>query len=313
LGEERRHQRWSEPLSTNSQRRLLPIVPVPGGPIRLHDGATPDVRSVFERAGLTPCATPDAPRVVPFSMLPELPDDGSLTVGLFDGKLGALQAECLKLPCPPLLLACRNGGAPTDWETRAVAVALGQASLTAACPVASYGWRVGQVADLHGIANEAQSLAQEAGCGTAAATAVADVMYELAANALFDAPAGRDGQPKYAHRRGQHFEIDREDTCRASMAVADGRAYLTATDLFGRLTAEPLARVVAGLGAKAQINRSGGGAGLGFRRIIEFSDLCAVRVQPGVVSEVLCVVDLVDTRLRSARPKSLFFVSQGSS
>jgi hypothetical protein len=66
-------------------------------------------------------------------------------------------------------------------------------------------------------------------------------------------------------------------------------------------------KVIAGLGTKARVDASGGGAGLGLRRVIEWSDLWSIRVSPGVSSEVLCVIDLTEARARSARPKSLFF------
>lgn len=256
-----------------------------------------------------PCEGSRTPRIVPLELLAAQPDDGTPLVALFDGIIGAAHAELMRAPRPPLLLACRENGQPSGWELRALAVCLCEAPLMMIAPVVSQAWRICAVPDLRAIAHQAETMVRDSGAGAAAAAIVADVMYELAANALFDAPHTPDGTPKYAHRRGAEVEIDPADACRATVAVSDGRAYLSATDLFGRMTAAPIAAVIAGLGAKAQVNAAGGGAGLGLRRVIEQSDLWAVRVSPSLITEVLCVVDLGDTRRRVGRPKSLLFTA----
>jgi hypothetical protein len=56
-----------------------------------------------------------------------------------------------------------------------------------------------------------------------------------------------------------------------------------------------------------QVNVSGGGAGLGIRRILEQCDLIAIRVVPGRETRVLGVVGLGDARRRAALPKSLLY------
>ncbi|NVJ03376.1 hypothetical protein HV824_35505, partial [Myxococcus sp. AM009] len=61
---------------------------------------------------------------------------------------------------------------------------------------------------------------------------------------------------------------------------------------------------------RVQVDASGGGAGLGLRRILEHSDVVAVRVAAGRESRVLCVVDLGEARRRAAQPKSLLFCLQ---
>ncbi len=264
----------------------------------------------FISCGLKPTSQAmRAPRVVPIAALATQVDDGTPIVALFDGKIQPEHAALLRVARPPLLLACRSDGKPSPWELRALAVLLGAAPLTAIAPVASFAWKIGGMNDLRALAQEAEAAVRNAGAGSAAAAIVADVMYELAANALFDAPHTDEGVPKYAHQRGVEVEFAATDACRATVAVADGRAYLSATDLFGRLTAVPIAAMLEGLGAKAQVNKSGGGAGLGLRRVVEQSDLWAVRVSPSVVTEVLCVVDLGDTRRRAGSPKSLLFTA----
>lgn len=269
-----------------------------------------ELTALFHGSGFSPAAaTAKLASVVPFGALVAQQDDGAPVVALFDGKILPSHAELLRLPRPPLLLACRENGQPSQWELRALAAWLAGAPLTALAPVPCSAWKIATVADLRAVSQDAEAAALEAGAGTAAGGIVADVMYELVANALFDAPHTASGTPKYAHQRGLEVQIEPGDACRATLAIADGRAYLTATDLFGRLTADPVASVVAGLGAKAQINSAGGGAGLGMRRLIEQSDLWAARVAPQVVTEVLCVVDLGDTRRRAGSPKSLMFTT----
>ncbi len=59
-----------------------------------------------------------------------------------------------------------------------------------------------------------------------------------------------------------------------------------------------------------RVDASGGGAGLGLRRILEHSDVVAVRVAAGRESRVLCVVDLGEARRRATQPKSLLFCLQ---
>lgn len=288
----------------------LDIPWIPSGLVRFHPDVPPQVTALFARCGLSAAtSTAKVPRVMPIGALAEEPDDGSPIVALFDGKITAAHAPLLRGPRPPLLLACRQTAEPTEWEVRAVAVLFATAPLTAIAPVPSLAWRIGGAADLRAVSQEAGLCVRQAGAGASAAEIVTDVMYELAANAFFDAPHTDEGVAKYAHRRGLEVEFDPSDACRTSLAVAGGRAYLSAIDRFGRLTSAPIAAVVAGLGAKAQVNLAGGGAGLGLRRLLEHSDLWAVRITPTVVTEVLCVVDLRDTRRRGGNPKSLMFSS----
>ena len=289
------------------QRTALTAAPVPKARVRVDRRVAAAVPQALAVGGLELCDGAGAPMVLPIDALGQAPRDGSTRVALFDGKLTPDHAKLLETDPPTLLLACRDGAGPSAWEARALAVCLTDAPLTASAPGPWSGWRIEQVADLHTLARDAEGLAKEAGAASGAAAAVADVMYELAANALFDAPVGRDGKPKYAFRRSGAVTIDRGDGCRAGFAAVGGRAYLFASDLFGRLTPGPVIKVIAGLGAKAKVDASGGGAGLGLRRVVEHSDLWSMRVSPGISSEVLCVLDLTEVRLRTARPKSLFF------
>jgi hypothetical protein len=151
---------------------------------------------------------------------------------------------------------------------------------------------------------------QEAGGTKTAAQLAEDVLHELAVNAMLDAPVDGQGQPKYAHRRTEVQEVDPEDACELGLAVDGSRIYLEAVDRFGRLTTAPFARALDSYGGRVQVNSSGGGAGLGLRRMIEHSDAIAVRVVRGRESRVLCAVDFGDARRRAALPKSLLFCTE---
>jgi hypothetical protein len=98
-----------------------------------------------------------------------------------------------------------------------------------------------------------------------------------------------------------------EDTCHLAYTVEDGRMWLEMVDRFGRLTPAPYARALEGWGGRVKVDASGGGAGLGLRRILEHSDLVAARVIAGRESRVVCVVDLGEARRRATQPKSLLF------
>jgi hypothetical protein len=167
---------------------------------------------------------------------------------------------------------------------------------------------VGSLDSLRSISERVMVHLESAGAPASAAQAAADVMYELAANALLDAPAGEDGKPRYAHRRDEPgLRIAAEDAAVITFGIQGKKAVLGAFDRFGRLTHEPLSRTLEGIGGRAKVNDSGGGAGLGLRRIVEQSELVAARVIPGRATEVLCTVDLGESRRRAANPKSIFF------
>jgi hypothetical protein len=229
---------------------------------------------------------------------------------LFDGRLGPAQAALLERQPPPLLLAVREpGGGPSAWEVRVLSALLrGQRMLPPG--VQGVKLRLERVLDLNAASSEASALVERAGGSRSAAALAADVMHELAANALLDAPVDASGTPLYAHRREEVQAVAPGDACEVSMAVGEGGIYLEAADRFGRLTAGPIARALASLGGRMQVNASGGGAGLGMRRILEHSELIATRVVSGRETRMMCVVGLGESRRRASLPKSLLFFKE---
>jgi hypothetical protein len=229
---------------------------------------------------------------------------------LFDGKLQPAHAELLRRDPPALLLATREpDSGPTEWEAHLVgAVLRGGPLVPPGVTVARQ--KIRRLKDVRSAAEAAGLVVQEAGGTKTAAQLAEDVLHELAVNALLDAPVDAQGQPKYAHRRTEVQEVDAEDACELGLAVDGSRIYLEAVDRFGRLTTGPFARALDSYGGRVQVNSSGGGAGLGLRRMIEHSDAIAVRVVRGRESRVLCAVDLGDARRRAALPKSLLFCTE---
>jgi hypothetical protein len=226
---------------------------------------------------------------------------------LFDGRLGPSHAALLERTPPALLLATREpGGAPSAWEMRVLASLLRGESLMPPGAAVAKLW-LERVVDLKGASSEAAALVEAAKGSRSAASLAAEVLHELAANALLDAPVDASGTPLYAHRRESVQAVAPEHICQVSFAVGEGGIYLEAVDLFGRLTPGPIARAVASLGGRMQVNASGGGAGLGMRRILEACELIAVRVVPGKETRMLGVVGLGEARRRAALPKSLLY------
>ena len=209
---------------------------------------------------------------------------------------------------PALILALRGEeGTPSRWESALLHRLLTGADLLPLPPERTEAHVLDCIADLHLVAERAATLVREAGGGRTAAELAADVAYEVAANALLDAPVDAEGREKYAHRRHEVDRVEPEDAVSVHLGCAGEQVYIQATDRFGRLGPRPLVRVLQSLGTRATLDMGGGGAGLGMRRMVEHSDACAVRVTPGRRTQVLCAVSLGDARRRAAHPKSLLF------
>lgn len=264
------------------------------------------LREMLPKAGLrlAESRSANAVQITSFDALAAVAPVHGRVVALYDGRLASAHAAALRRSPPALLLACREpSGLPSDWEMNLLVALLAGGLLLPGAETFS----VKKVTDIQLAANLAAERVRQVGGARAAVDIASDVMHELAANALIDAPADPDGTPKYAHRRGPDLEIAAGDGCEVALLVRDGRIYLSATDRFGRFPVSPIANAVAGLDERAKVNDAGGGAGLGLRRILEQSDVFVVRVKPGKLCQAVCAVDLGNARRRTASPKSVFF------
>lgn len=233
---------------------------------------------------------------------------GAHAIVVSEGGLTAEHAAFLAQDPPALLLAARgDGGTPSPWEAALVHRLLSGGSLLPLPEEGTEAHLLDCITDLHRMAERAATLAREAGGGRNAAELAADVTYELAANALLDAPVDAEGRERYAHRRDEVHRVEPEDAVSLHLAVHAGLLFVQATDRFGRLDTRPFVRVLRTFGTRATLDVAGGGAGLGMRRMLEHSDACAVRVTPGRRTQVLCAVNLGEARRRAGHPKSLLF------
>lgn len=230
-------------------------------------------------------------------------------VVFFDGLLNPGHASTLVGGRPGLLVACRGAeGTVAQWELDALWAYITQDGLVPP-DGRSLHFKVQQPPDIHIAAEETLRFIRAAGGGSYASAAAADVMHELAANALLDAPAGPDGSPRYAHRRTEAVTIAPEDTAHTRVVVVGKQIYIQAADRAGRLGPAPIAAAVAQIGGRIRLDVKGGGAGLGMFRLIDQSDLVCFRVARGRRCEASCVLTLEDVRRRTSRPKSLWYLA----
>ncbi|MGQ0507419.1 MAG: hypothetical protein ACT4TC_19105 [Myxococcaceae bacterium] len=242
--------------------------------------------------------------------LERLENDGRIQIVLEPGALESAHAAVLRTTPAGMVLATRENGLPSVWETSCLVALLTGAPPSSVQPALHLTLR--RTFGIQAAAHEAAQTVRAAGGGNYAAACAADVMHEIAANALLVAPVTSDGTPKYALQRDAKLDIPVDDACEVSLWVANDRVFLSALDRFGRLGTAPIASAIAGLGKRARVDVSGGGAGLGLRRIVEHSDLVAIRVHPGRQCEVTCAVELAENRRRAGNPKSLMYlVSRG--
>ncbi len=122
----------------------------------------------------------------------------------------------------------------------------------------------------------------------------ATIADEMIMNAMFDAPRGSDGKPKYNHLpRTEPLELADHETVTFRYGWDPAFVALSIEDPFGALTKETLIRHInKGFGQGAdQINQSApGGAGLGFFMIFENTHSLIVNCTPGKSTEVIALI-----------------------
>jgi len=136
----------------------------------------------------------------------------------------------------------------------------------------------------------------------------AELGHELIMNAMYDAPVDAHGRPKYAADRKAEIVLAEHERPGVRLATDGSRLALQIRDPFGRLERrhvfDGLARGLAG----GELDRSGGGAGLGMMVCHNASTAMFFDVVPNQKTEVTAVFEL-DLNLREFRTsaKSLHF------
>jgi hypothetical protein len=137
---------------------------------------------------------------------------------------------------------------------------------------------------------------------------VGELTHELLMNALYDAPVDSTGRPRFAHDRKAAVEVAMSEAPRLQVYTDGIRLCVRVSDPFGRLTR---AHVFEGLARglrEGEVDRSGGGAGLGMA-VCHNSCLSIVYdVAPEAQTDVTAFLDLeLNRRDFRSRARSVHF------
>jgi hypothetical protein len=124
------------------------------------------------------------------------------------------------------------------------------------------------------------------------AESINELTHELLMNALYDAPIDASGKPKYAHDRKAHIEVAPEEAPTLRVGSDGVLISVQVVDPFGRLQRE---HVLEGLQRglqNAEVNASGGGAGLGMAACHNATVAMIYDLIPGKQTEVTGFFDL---------------------
>ena len=198
--------------------------------------------------------------------------------------------------------------APRGWELAVVARRLAGGP---PAPIAAYvGWGATVVelavrgsADRDPAVLRVEDLVAGLGVPRRMIELVGELAHELLMNAIYDAPADAAGRAKFAADRKADVRL--ADDERAAMRIASDGVHLVlqVRDPFGRLerrhVVDGLARGLAG----GELDREGGGAGLGLTLCHNASSALVFDVARGRHTEVTAVVEL-DANLRELRTQA---------
>lgn len=127
-----------------------------------------------------------------------------------------------------------------------------------------------------------------------------ELAHELLMNALYDAPVDEQGRPRFAHDRKAAIALAPADAAHLRFGCDGTRVALQVRDRFGRLRrtqiVEGLARGLAG----GELDRSGGGAGLGLTVCHHSSLALFFDLATGRHTQVTATLDL-DLNLRELK------------
>jgi hypothetical protein len=132
------------------------------------------------------------------------------------------------------------------------------------------------------------------GGGRRLVDSVALVADELITNAVYNAPRGSDGQPRYATRsRREKVTLEPTEYVRLDYG-SDGRVFgIAVTDNFGGLTPERMRRRIEScLTSQDPIEQKQGGAGLGLYTALGNVQQLVINVEEGIKTEAIALWDL---------------------
>lgn len=162
----------------------------------------------------------------------------------------------------------------------------------------------------------AAEYATRAGLKRQAIDRVESVIDEMLTNAVYDAPMGGDGKPRYASLHRSHpvvLEPHERSTLRMG---ADGERFvMSVSDPFGGLTANRVLGYLAKCFRQGddQIDEKEGGAGLGLYMMFNALTHFIINIDPGRRTEVIGVMDITPNfRALAGLSKSFNIFVRGS-
>ena len=144
------------------------------------------------------------------------------------------------------------------------------------------------------VVDRLTALVRELGGGRRVVDSVALVADELITNAVYNAPRGADGAPRYAHvSRREKITLQPTEYVRVEYG-ADGRTFgLAVIDSFGALMPSTIrAGVHRCLTETEQIEQKAGGAGIGLYTALSQANQLVINLEPGARTEVIALWDL---------------------
>ena len=155
--------------------------------------------------------------------------------------------------------------------------------------------------------DEVSSLVRRQLLADRVAQLVAEVAYEMAMNAMYDAPVDEFGRPKYSQERQRDIALEDHEVPSLTLCSDGELIALEILDPFGRLRrSHVLEGIRRGLGARTAgsarevLNTRQGGAGLGLFRIFQLATSLVVDVVKGKHTRMIAIFDL-GLRMRELR------------
>ena len=196
---------------------------------------------------------------------------------------------------------------PRPWELGLVLRRL-LAPVAAPLPLAAYlDWghagfelAIATSADRDAAVARIQTVVGELQVPRRLAEIAGELTHELLMNALYDAPTDGDGRPRHAHDRKAAVALPPGDAAVLRLGSDGSRLVLQVRDRFGGLRR---AQVVDGLTrglASGELDRSGGGAGLGLTVCHQSSLALFFELGAGRHTQVTATLDL-DLNLRELK------------
>ena len=177
-------------------------------------------------------------------------------------------------------------------------------------------WQPKNTEQLRQIVLRIEGMCQRLGVEPRVATLVSTAAHELLMNAMYDAPVGSDGRPRYAHDRKAVIELHPREVPTLRFTVDGDWLGLDAIDPFGRL---PRKRFFEGVlrghramtgGDGPTLDTSHGGAGLGLHTLYASGAVLRAELTPMSQTHVSWVYDRSSSRKdRSRTPRSLYFIA----